>query len=367
VHVVVAPDKFGGTLSAVDAGEAITRGWHEASGSDEVEIVPVSDGGPGFIEVLGVASGAERHDLTVTGPLGTPVRGAWLRLGSTAYIESAQAAGLHLVPRERRDPRGMTTRGVGELVAAAVAAGVDELVVGLGGSATNDGGAGLWAALGAQPADALVAGGAALAALDRVEPPHVPEVGLVAATDVENPLLGPNGASAVFGPQKGADRAAVLDPDDALRRWADVVEVAVGRPGLRDAPGAGAAGGLGFGLFALGARREPGFALVALRLGLAQRIARADLVVTGEGAYDASSLRGKVVAGVAALAQAAGVPCLVLAGRVEVGRRDAAAAGVDAAYGVAELLGSPAAAEEAGADGLTQLATRVAREWSRAG
>jgi glycerate kinase len=208
-------------------------------------------------------------------------------------------------------------------------------------------------------------GGAALIGLRDLRPAAV-GVELVAATDVDNPLLGPNGASAVFGPQKGADRAAVLDLDDALRRWADAVELAIGRPGLRDAPGAGAAGGLGFGLLALGASRAAGFGLVAEAIGLGERIAQADLVIAGEGAFDATSLRGKAVSGVAALAQAAGVPCVVVAGRAEVGRRDAAAAGVEEIYSVSEVLGSAVAALAAGPAGLVQTAARVARAWSQA-
>ena len=366
MRVLVATDSFGGTLSAVEAADAVAAGWRETAPRDRVDVVPLSDGGPGFVEVL-AASGGTTRALTVAGPLGTPVAATWLLRDGTAYVESAQACGLHLVPPAARDPRRTTTLGVGELVVAAAAAGSGEVVVGLGGSATNDGGAGLWAALGARPCDELAAGGGGLAGLAGVQPPAEAPGRLVAATDVDTVLLGPNGASAVFGPQKGADRAAVLDLDDALRRWADLVEPVTGRPGLRDAPGAGAAGGLGFGLFALGARRAAGFGLVAEAVGLAGRLAEVDLVVTGEGAFDATSLHGKVVAGVAGLAQEAGVPCLVLAGRVEVGRRDAAAAGVDAAYAVADLLGSPAEALAAGAEGVTRLAARTAREWSHGG
>jgi len=186
---------------------------------------------------------------------------------------------------------------------------------------------------------------------------------LVAATDVDNPLLGPNGASAVFGPQKGADRAMVLDLDDALRAWADEVESRIGLNGLRDRPGAGAAGGLGFALFALGATRASGLDLVADAVALRDRIAAADLVVTGEGRFDSQSLRGKVPAGVARLAQEHGLPCVVLAGQAEVGRRDAAAMGVEEIVTVAELLGSPAAALQAGADGVRRVAAQLARAW----
>jgi glycerate kinase len=242
---------------------------------------------------------------------------------------------------------------------------VRQVVVGLGGTATNDGGAGMWAALGAQPEERLAGGGAALAGLTEVLPPHPVPVSLVAATDVDNPLLGPNGASAVYGPQKGADRETVLDLDDALRRWADLVEARTGEPGLRDRPGAGAAGGLGFGLLAIGASVASGFTIVADAVGLAAAIQEADLVVTGEGSLDAQSLRGKVVVGVARLAQEAGVPCVVVAGRAEVGRRDAAAAGVDDIEAVADLLGSAEAARAAGASGVEQAAAVLARRWAR--
>jgi glycerate kinase len=242
---------------------------------------------------------------------------------------------------------------------------VKRVVVGLGGTATNDGGAGLWAALGAQPAERLTAGGAALVDLTQVLPPHPLQVSIVAATDVDNPLLGPNGASAVYGPQKGADREAVLDLDDALRRWADVVEAGTAQPGLRNRPGAGAAGGLGFGLFALGAGVMSGFEVVANVVDLRGSVATADLVVTGEGSLDAQSLRGKVVMGMARLAQEAGVPCVAVAGRAAVGRRDAAAAGVDDIEAVADLLGSPEAALAAGAAGVEQAAAALARRWTR--
>jgi glycerate kinase len=301
----------------------------------------------------------------VRGPLGASVDATLLVVGDVAYVESAQACGLHLLAGAERDPRRTTTYGVGELVAAAADAA--RVVIGLGGSATNDGGAGLWAALGAQPAAALAAGGGGLAGLGDVTPPPSLRPALAVASDVDNPLLGPNGASAVYGPQKGADRAAVLDLDDALRRWADAVEVATGRPGLRDEPGAGAAGGLGFGLLALGASRVSGIGLVADAVRLAGRLETTDLVVTGEGSFDAQSLRGKVVAGVATAAAAAGVPCVVLAGQVSVGRRDAAAAGVEAAYSVSDTLGSVEAALAAGAEGLTATAADLARIWSRRG
>jgi glycerate kinase len=348
VRVLIAPDSFGGTLSAVEAAAAIAAGWRSVAPHDDVDVLPLSDGGPGFVDVLANAvPGGRLVPVDVADPLRRPVTARLLVAGETAYVESAQACGLHLLAPAERDPSRTTTYGVGQLVAAALGQdGVRRVVVGLGGSGTNDGGRGAWDVLG--------------------DPPLRAGVELVAATDVANPLLGPNGASAVFGPQKGADRAMVLDLDDRLRAWADEVEGRLGRPGLRDRPGAGAAGGLGFALYAWGAERVPGFDVVSAAVGLAGRVEAADLVVTGEGAFDAQSLRGKVPAGVAASAQQAGVPCVVVAGRVEVGRRDAAAAGVEASYAVTDVLGGgPAAALEAGAEGVRATAAAVARAWSR--
>jgi glycerate kinase len=255
---------------------------------------------------------------------------------------------------------------VGQLVATAGAVGgVERVVVGLGGSATHDGGAGMWAALGAEPAGVLRGGGLGLISLDAVTIPPGLSVTLIAATDVDNPLLGLQGASAVYGPQKGADRAAVMSLDISLERWADVVEVATGSSGVRDRSGAGAAGGLGFGLFALGAERVSGIEMVVAAVRLAEKVDGADLVVTGEGRFDATSLRGKVASGVAAVAQAAGVPCVVVAGQASVGARDAAASGFDEVWSISEVLGSPEAAIAAGADGVHRLGRDVARSWSR--
>ena len=340
MRVLVAPDSFGGTLSAVEAAEAIAAGWRATSPDDELDLAPLSDGGPGFVDVLRAGLGGDVVEVTVDDPLGRPVHARLLVVGTTAYVESAQACGLHLMAPEERNPMVATTRGVGQLLRAAAGAGVTRIVVGLGGSGTNDGGRGLWEVLGGRC-----------------------DVELVAATDVDNPLLGPNGASAVFGPQKGADRAMVLDLDDALRAWADEVEADTQLPGLRDRPGAGAAGGLGFALFALGAARASGLELVADAVGLRQRVEASDLVVTGEGRFDTQSLRGKVPAGVAKLAQEEGLPCVVLAGQAEVGRRDAAAMGVEEIVTVAELLGSPVAALQAGADGVRRVAAQLARAW----
>jgi glycerate kinase len=367
MRIVVAPDSFGATLSAVEAARAIADGWREADGQAEVVLLPMSDGGPGLIEVLASVLPESRVvAVDAAGPTGVTRSRNLLVAGDTAYVESAAACGLAELQELAGDVAAASTYGVGQLVAAAAEQpDVASVVVGLGGSGTNDGGAGLWAGLGGEPAELLRRGGLGLGELDRVAPPVLPGVRLVAATDVDNPLLGLYGASAVYGPQKGADQATVMSLDSALERWAELVEAAVGGPGLRDRPGAGAAGGLGFGLLALGGERCSGAELVIEAVGLRAAVEGADLVVTGEGRFDATSLRGKVVSGVARLAQDAGVPCVVAAGQAQVGSRDAAANGIDEVWSVADELGSAEAALAAGADGVRRLGAAIARSWSR--
>jgi glycerate kinase len=381
VRVLIAPDAFGGTLSAPQAAAAIAQGWGRTAPDDKLDLAPLADGGPGFLDVLHASLGGDFVAVTVTGPLREPTPAAVMVVGRTAYVESAQACGLHLLAAEDRDPGVTTTYGVGELVATAVAAGAIEVVVGLGGSGSNDGGAGLLAALGATAthssgadATALLAGGGAglgaLAAVDlRAARERLAGVRLVAATDVDSPLLGARGATAGFGPQKGAMPEQVLALEGALATYAQ----AVGRrPDGKDpaaALGAGAAGGLGYALIALGASRAAGIGAVMDAVGLRRRVGESDLVVTGEGCFDWQSLRGKVVAGVAALALERALPCLVLAGRVEVGRREYAPTGVCASYAVVDDVvsrgGVAADALIDPADRLADLAERTARTWSR--
>ncbi|MBB5906773.1 glycerate kinase family protein [Actinoalloteichus hymeniacidonis] len=372
MRILVAPDCFGGTLTAREASEAIAAGWRSGAPDDEIVIRPLADGGPGFVEVLSVALGGTVHETTVTGPLGEPVTASWLEVpdaaGGTAYIESAQANGLHLIPE--RDPSSAlraSSRGVGELIAQARDAGLRRAVVGLGGSASTDGGAGMFAALGAVGVDvvgrALVDGGAALrdcvGLLGEVE---LGGLQLVAASDVENTLLGEHGAARVFGPQKGADAVAVEALDAALTSWAEVLASATGRD-VRELPSAGAAGGLGAGLLALGAEVESGAELVRRLTGLDTALDTVQLAVTGEGSFDWQSLRGKLVTAVARGAAERGLPCLVLAGQVSVGKREAGAAGVEHSYAVAEHAGSVAAAFADPAGTLTAMAADVARQW----
>lgn len=364
MRVLIAPDKFAGTLTAVEAAEAIAAGWRRRAPEDELDLAPMADGGPGFVGVLHASLGGELLAVTVSGPYGVPVPASVLVADGTAYVEAAQACGLHLVPAEERDPERATSYGVGELVAAAVDAGATRVVVGLGGTGTNDAGAGLLKALGAVPvpATALDRGPSTLATLESVdlEPARarVAGVELVAASDVDNPLLGLIGATSVYGPQKGIadDRKIVVDA--ALDRLATATDKKVGLQ-----KGAGAAGGLGFALLLLGARREPGIDVVAEAVGLPERAARADLVITGEGAFDFTSRSGKVPYGVAEVASRALRPCLALAGAVLVGSREMRALGIESAYSVTDLVGEEASfADPAGT--LAALAERVARSWS---
>lgn len=365
MRIVIAPDCFGQVLDAPAAAGAIAAGWLDAAPRDELDLVPLSDGGPGFVAAMHAAIGGELCSAYVSDPLRRQVKVEWLRRGDDAWIESAQACGLHLLAPGERDPGRTTTRGVGELLLLATAGGARRCVVGLGGSGTTDGGAGAWAALGAEPAASLTSGGAGLAALSQLIPPERHGAAeLLVATDVDNPLHGPSGAAAVFGPQKGAGPDQVRELDDALRHWADLVEPTVGRPGLRNHPGAGAAGGLGFGLLAVGGRRAIGAALVAEAVGLEARLVGADLVITGEGRLDGQSVRGKVPSAVIRAAQRAGIPCLVIAGEVGVGEREAAAWGIDAAYSVAALAGSVEAGLASGALGVQGAARQAARDWS---
>lgn len=364
MRVVIAPDKFAGTLTAVEAAEAIAEGWRRRAPGDELDLAPMADGGPGFLDVLHASLGGKLLAVTVTGPYGEPVPAGVLVVGDTAYVESAQACGLHLTPEADRDPERATTRGVGELVAAAVDAGVRRVVVGLGGSGTNDGGAGLLAGLGAvaSPEGALDQGPRGLKDLESVDlsaaRDRVAGVEIVAATDVDNPLLGLIGATNVYGPQKGVAPERLLIVDAWVERLATATDKKVAL-----AKGAGAAGGLGFGLLLLGATREPGIDLVAQAVDLERRVKAADLVVTGEGAFDFQSRSGKVPYGVAAIANRVLVPCIALAGQVLVGAREMRALGIESGYSVSDLVGEEASfADPAGS--LAAVAERTARTWS---
>jgi glycerate 2-kinase len=343
VHVLIAPDCFTGTLTAPQAADAIESGWRRAAPAAECDLVPLSDGGPGFVDVLELALDGDRHEFEVSGPVGDPVTADVLVThDGTAYLEAAQCCGAAVLPHGEFHAMDASSDGVGQLLAHALALEAARVVVGLGGTASTDGGAGCLRAFRA----AHDAG------------PWPGEVPLVVASDVDNPLLGPGGAAAVFGPQKGADPAQVAELEHRLAAW--VAETG----GDPDRAGAGAGGGLGYGLMLLGASRRSGVEIVVEAVRLLERAAAADLVVTGEGSFDASSLRGKVPRGVAWAAARAGKPCVVLAGRVMLGRREFAAAGIDAAYSISEMAGSAERAQAEPAARLADLAERVARSWT---
>ena len=321
--MVIAPDKFKGSLSAAQAAAAIGRGLREAWPGIETDLVPMADGGEGTLDAF-LDAGWRRIAKVVAGPLGAPVEAAFAFDGTTAVVEMAAASGLALLRADERDPLRASSAGTGELVRAALEAGARRIVVALGGSATNDGGAGFLAALGVRFLDAagrsLEPGGAALLGLARVEAdgldPRLAGVSLEVAVDVDNPLTGPGGASAVFGPQKGASPEAAALLDAALARFAGVTAQALGvdRSGVR---GAGAAGGLAFGALAYArAALRPGVSLVADVRGLVPRLRGARACFTGEGSIDTQTTGGKTVAGVAALARDAGVPVVAFAGGV---------------------------------------------------
>ena len=364
MHVVFAPDKFAGTLSALEAAEAMSRGWARRAPDDVLVQVPMSDGGPGFVDVLHAALGGEIDAVTVTGPYGDPTPATILRVGDTSYVESAQAVGLHLTEPALRDPERATSRGVGDLLRLAVDAGATRVVIGLGGTATNDGGAGLLSALGATAdGGSLVEGPAGLAELTSVglgaACERVRGLELIVASDVDNPMLGITGATKTYGPQKGLPEERLVTVDAWLQHFAELTNRK-----LAATAGAGAAGGLGFALMLLGGTRHSGVVLVTEAVGLGGLVRDADLVVTGEGAFDFSSRSGKVPYGVAEVAAQHLVPCIALAGQVLVGSREMRALGVESAYSVVDLVGEERALE-APAEALADLADRTARTWSR--
>jgi glycerate 2-kinase len=367
VRVLICPDKFAGTLSAPAVADAVAEGW---GGDTTLVRRPLSDGGPGFVEVLAGAVDGRLVPVPTVDPLGRPTGGEILLAGTVAYVESAQACGLHLLTKEERDPNTTSSYGLGLLITAAVEAGATEVVIGLGGSATNDGGAGMLAALGAPPVVAagyaLPYGGAYLNAAAALSgEPLLRQVSLVAATDVDSPMTGLHGASNVFGPQKGASREDVYRLDAALEVFAGVLERAFGVTDLQSRPGGGAAGGIGAALIALGGRVTSGIGLVTASIGLERELDRADLVITGEGSFDHQSLRGKVVAGIANGARDRGIPCVVLCGRNETGYREAASAGVTETHSLTDLFGSEAEAMARPAEGLRILASRLSSQWNR--
>ncbi len=343
MKVIVAPDKFKGSLSAPDAAHALARGVLRADPSATIDLVPMADGGEGTVEALVEATGGSYREVVVTGPLGHPTEARYGILGDgrTAVVEMAAASGLVLVRQADRNPLEATTFGTGELILAAIAAGVERLIVGIGGSATNDGGAGLAQALGYQLLDAsghpLPPGGGPLQALDRIIAPEFNRllgVEIAVACDVANPLCGPSGASAVYGPQKGATAEDIVVLDHNLEHFARIIERDLGAD-VAGLPGSGAAGGLGAGLIAFaGGALEPGVSLVIEAVRLADRLAGADLCLTAEGAIDHSTAFGKTAVGVARLARSLGCPTLALSGMIGPGAQDVLREGVDAFFSI---------------------------------
>jgi len=376
MRVVVAPQSLKGSLSAAQAGQAIARGVREVYPDAEISIVPVADGGEGTAQALVDASGGRLLQREVTGPLGTPVKAFFGVMGDgrTAVIEMAASSGLPLVPPEQRDPRVTTTYGVGELILAALDEGCTHFIIGIGGSATNDGGAGMAQALGARLLDAqgrdLAFGGAALAGLERIEADRMDarlqRCSFEVASDVTNPLCGPTGASAVYGPQKGATPTIVAELDAALAHYAHIIERDLGQA-VQNIPGAGAAGGLGAGLLAfLHATMRPGAQIVLEAVRLEERLREADLAITAEGRLDSQTAYGKSVGAVAALAKKYGLPVLTIAGGLEENYQELYNLGID---GIAVLPSGPMTLAEAmeQADRLTAETTERALRIFRAG
>ncbi len=363
----MAPDKFKGTLTAPEAAEAIATGWRRGDPSSEIETIPMADGGEGTLDALISGLDGERFRERVAGPLDEPVNAEYAVVqapeGPTGVVEMARASGLELVPRTRLDPRRATTRGTGELILAACRQGARRVLVCIGGSATNDAGAGMAQALGVRLLDQegrqLRSGGAALLELARIDVtrinPVVRDVDFLAATDVDNPLVGPRGASAVYGPQKGASPDDVRLLDKALRHFAAVVYRDLGVD-IRDLPGAGAAGGLGGGLVAfLGAKLRSGVDVVMEAVRLKDRMEGVDLVITGEGSFDEQSLHGKAPAGVLRAADELRIPALVLCGEQRADRPGTKV------MSLARRFGRGAARERA-RQLLAELAAEAARE-----
>jgi glycerate kinase len=369
VRIVLAPDKFKGTLRAADVAASLAEGIHVIRQDAEIVTIPVSDGGDGLLEAFEVV-GFERVRVIASGPTGTPVRTHYARRGTDAVIELAAIAGLAQL--ERPAPTSATSRGVGEVIAAALDAGCTRVVLGIGGSASTDGGAGMVQALGARirddSGDEVAAGGAGLRSVAELDlhglHPALNDAAVQVACDVDNPLTGPFGAAAVYGPQKGADPDHVAELDAALGRWADVVAAATGAD-HRDEPGAGAAGGVGFAAVALlAASLRPGAELVLELAEFAGALAGADVVVTGEGALDEQTLHGKAPAGVAAAAMRAGVPAVAVTGSCLLEPAALAAAGFAEVHTLlAEAGGADPAAEAMSNPGplLRRVGERIAR------
>ncbi len=340
MNIIVAPDSFKGSLTALEAADAIIQGVRAVMPEAEIVSVPLADGGEGTVEALVRATEGKILQAEVTGPMGEPVIATWGLLGDdvTGVVEMAQAAGLSLVLPENRNPLVATTYGVGELMRVALDAGCKQLIVGLGGSATSDGGAGMAQALGVRllgpGGTELKRGAAPLLELERIDlsrrDPRIAQTTIYAASDVSNPLCGPQGAAAIYGPQKGATPEMVEQIDRALGQLAQVIEDQLGIE-VRDMAGAGAAGGLGAGLVAFaGAQIRSGPSLVLQQLNFAEFLESADLVLTGEGKLDRQIEFGKALSGIALLAERYKVPVIAFTGCLEAEQEKLAERGIQA-------------------------------------
>lgn len=378
MKVVIAPDSFKESLDAEQVAEAIARGFRSVINDIEICSVPVADGGEGTTEALVAATSGTLHSNRVTGPLGESLEAIWGLLGEqtdmpiTAVVETASASGLDKISSSQRDALRATTYGTGELILAALDQGVRRVILGLGGSATNDGGMGLLSALGARFLNAqgeqLVAGGAALAQLETIDltqlDPRLAETEFLVACDVDNPLLGERGASAIFGPQKGATPEQVVQLDAALENLAKVSTRLLGKD-MRDVKGAGAAGGLGYALVQfLNARMAPGIDLVLEAVQFNDLLAGADLVITGEGRMDGQSLSGKTPVGVARWAKRQNLPVIALCGSIGAGAEGVHSVGIDALFTVVPGVCTLEQAMAEAAPNIERTAAQIARTLS---
>ncbi|MFD8237343.1 glycerate kinase [Streptomyces sp. NPDC059696] len=370
--MLVAADKFKGSLTAVQVAERVTAGLRRVRPDLEVEALPVADGGDGTVAAA-VAAGFERREVRVAGPLGDEVSAAYALRGSTAVVEMAEASGLQRLPAGVFAPLTASTYGSGELLKAALDAGARTIVFGVGGSATTDGGAGMLSALGARFLDAegkpVPPGGGGLAELATADlsglDPRLAEIELVLASDVDNPLTGPKGAPAVYGPQKGASPDDVAALDAALGHFAKVLQDPAGAQAAAYAasPGAGAAGGIGYGALLLGARFRPGIEVMLDVLGFASALDRADLVITGEGSLDEQTLHGKAPAGVAAAARAADKDVVAVCGRLALPPQTLGRAGFRRAYPLTDAEPDVAKCIAEAGPILERVAERIARDF----
>ena len=369
-RVVLAPDKFKGSLTAAEVGDALAAGMLDVLPGLDVVKLPVADGGDGTVAAA-LSAGFEEIIVDTVGPTGEPVQAAYALHGNRAVVELAAVVGLSMLPGGRLDPLTSSTYGLGLVIADAIRRGAQTIVLGLGGSASTDGGAGMAQALGARLLDAdghdLSHGGGALQGLARLDLRALRETlgssSIMVASDVDNPLLGADGAAAVFGPQKGADTHQVEALERGVRRWSELVSRATGR-NEADRPGAGAAGGAGFAALALlNAKIRPGIELILELVDFDRRIVGADLVVTGEGSLDDQSLAGKAPVGVARAAARSGVPVVAVAGRLQLSPQQLRQAGIEAAYALTDLEPDLNQCIANASPLLRRLGAHVAKEW----